>query len=202
VSDARRYAPATARNREPILAVLARIVPEGARVLEVASGTGEHAVFLAARLPVAAWQPTDPDPDARASIAAWRAHAGVPAVRAPLPLDVRARPWAVAAADVLVCINMVHIAPFEACEALFAGAADVLSPLGVVYLYGPYKRDGRHTAESNAAFDQSLRARDPTWGVRDIADVAAAASRAGFALAEVAPMPANNLSLVFVRGPA
>lgn len=192
----KRTAPATARNREPILAVLARVVPDGARVLEIASGTGEHAVFLAARLPVATWQPSDPDADARASVEAWRLEAGAERVLPPVALDVCASPWPIARADVVVCINMLHISPWSATEGLMQGAAALLPAGGVLYLYGPYRRGGAHTAESNAAFDASLRARDPAWGVRDLEAVVAEAARRGFELSEIAEMPANNLSVV------
>jgi SAM-dependent methyltransferase len=200
--DLRRFAPATARNRDPILEVLRRHVAPGARVLEIASGSGEHAIDLAPALAVASWQPTDRDPDARASIDAWREHAG-PAAAVVLPateLDVlRWRP-AEAAFDVVVCINMIHIAPVEAALAALEGAAQALRPGGVLYLYGPYRRDGRHTAASNEAFDASLRARDPSWGVRDLEWVTSSAASHGLELVEVTPMPANNLSVVLRRG--
>lgn len=199
--DARRSAPATLRNREPILEVLRRFVPSGARVLEIAAGSGEHACFFAARLPVAEWQPTDPDPDSRASIDAWRTQSGVAALRPALALDVTADPWPVAHADAVVCINMIHISPWRATEGLVRGAARVLSAGGLLYCYGPYRRDGRHTADSNAAFDRDLRARNAEWGVRDLEDITALATEAGFAAPIVEPMPANNLSLVFRRLP-
>jgi SAM-dependent methyltransferase len=199
--DARRFAPATARNREPILAVLARVVPEGARVLEVAAGSGEHACFLAERLPVAEWQPTDPDAESRASIDAWRAHAGSGRVKPALALDVTSVPWPVddERADVVVCINMVHISPWEATLALLRGAARALATGGVLFLYGPYQRDGAHTAESNAEFDASLRARNPAWGVRDLGDVTREAEQRGFSLEEVVAMPANNFCVLLRR---
>lgn len=193
--DARRHADATQRNRLPILEVLARHVRPRDHVLEIASGSGEHAVFLAANLPVAAWQPTDPDAEARASIDAWVAAERVATVAPALPLDVLARPWPVAAADVIVAINLLHISPWEATEGLFRGAAD-LHPR-VVYLYGPYRRGGAHTAPSNAAFEQWLQARDPRWGVRDLEAVLATAMEHGFEIDEIVEMPANNLSVVF-----
>lgn len=189
-------APATTRNRDPILAVLSRFVPGGARVLEIASGTGEHAIHLASRLPVASWQPSDPDPDARASVEAWRTEAAAERVLPPVALDVCSAPWPVASADVVVCINMIHIAPWRATEALMEGAALVLPRGGVLFLYGPYRRGGAHTAPSNDVFDASLRSRDPSWGVRDLEAVVAEAERRGFDLAEVVDMPANNLSVV------
>lgn len=207
MNDGRRFAPATARNREPIAGVLSRVVPPGARVLEIASGTGEHAVFLAERLDVRVWQPTDPDAPSRASIDAWRAVASEPVrerLRAAEALDVHAAPWPPFAAgvDLVVCINMIHISPWSSTEALMRGAAGALAPGGLLFLYGPYKREGAHTAPSNAAFDESLRARDPSWGVRDLEAVVAEAGRRGFALHPVdgiVPMPAENLSVVLVR---
>ncbi len=195
--DARRHAPAVQKNREPILAVLRRVLPATGLVLEVASGSGEHAVFFAAALPHVQWQPTDPDPANRASIAAWRDEAGLANLRAPLALDATDGEWPIARADAIVCINLIHIAPWAACLGLLDGAARVLGPGGRLYLYGPYLRDGRHTAPSNAAFDASLRARDPAWGVRDAGEVAAAASARGLSLVETVAMPNNNLSLLF-----
>lgn len=197
--DARRFAPATARNREPLLAVLERTVPAGARVLEIAAGSGEHACFFAERLPVAEWQPTDPDPESLASIDAWRAHSGAARVAPALELDVTASAWPVSHADLVLCVNMIHISPWEATLGLLSGSASLLPTGGVLFLYGPYRRFGAHTAPSNADFDASLRARDPRWGVRDLEAVAAAAERAGFVLDEVVAMPANNFSVVFRR---
>jgi SAM-dependent methyltransferase len=191
--------PAVARNRDPILAVLRRVLPARGTVLEIASGTGEHAVHFAAGLPHLTWQPTDPDTDALASIAAHRAWAQLPNLLAPLVLDACAPSWPVTRGDAVVAINMIHIAPWTAAEGLMAGAGRLLARGGVLYLYGPFKEDGRHTAPSNAAFDASLRARDPRWGVRDLDPVAALASEHGLALAERVAMPANNLSLVFQR---
>jgi len=188
-------APATGRNREPILAVLRRVLPAEGLVLEVASGTGQHAAWFGAALPGLVWQPTDRDPTHRASIAAWTE--GLPSVRPPLDLDTTRRPWPVQRADAVVCINMIHIAPWAACLGLLEGAAELLPPGAPLVLYGPYKRGGAHTAPSNAAFDADLRARDPTWGVRDLEAVQKAA--AGFVLEEVAEMPANNLTVVFRR---
>jgi cyclopropane fatty-acyl-phospholipid synthase-like methyltransferase len=201
---ARRLAPASARNREPILAVLSRFVSEGARVLEIASGSGEHATFLAERLPVARWQPTDPDAGARASIDAWAAHLAARRVEPALDLDVTRHPWPIgrASVDLVMCINMIHIAQWSACLGLLDGAAEVLAEQGRVYLYGPYRRGGAHTAASNAAFDEGLRARDPAWGVRDLEAVTAEATARGFGLEDVVEMPANNLSVVLRRPPA
>jgi hypothetical protein len=198
MEDPRRFAPATARNREPILEVLRRFVLPGANVLEIASGSGEHAIYLAPRLEVASWQPTDLDPTARASIEAWRTHSEATRVWPAIELDVTRRPLPAlhVAPDVLVCINMIHISPWSACEGLLDGAAELLRPDGVLYLYGPYHRDGRPTAPSNEAFDASLRARNPEWGVRDLEAVANAAAQRGLRLVDVVEMPANNLSVI------
>ena len=191
----RLYAPATLRNREPILHALRPRLPPRGLVLEVASGTGEHAAYLAAALPHLAFQPTDPDPAHRASIAAWTSD--LPNVHPPLALDASAPDWPIRRAEAVLCINMVHIAPWAATEGLVRGATRLLPAGGVLCLYGAFKRDGRHTAPSNAAFDADLRARDPAWGVRDLGDVARLAGAAGFGAAEVVPMPANNLLVVF-----
>lgn len=193
----KQSAPAAQRNREPIREVLARQLPPHGVVLEIASGTGEHAVHMARSFPGITWQPTDPDAGARASIAAWCAEAGLPNLRAPLALDAMHEPWPVDAVDAIVCINMIHIAPWEATLALFAGAAARLAPGAPLVLYGPYRFEGHFTAPSNEAFDASLRARDPRWGVRDVADLRAAAR--GFVLDEIIEMPANNHVLVFRR---
>jgi SAM-dependent methyltransferase len=168
-------------------------------VLEIASGTGEHAVYFAAALPHLTWQPTDPDGEARDSITAYAAAAQLPNLLPVLALDASVPEWPVARADAVVSINMIHIAPWSAAEGLMAGAGRLLAPGGVLYLYGPFKENGQHTAPSNVAFDASLRARDPQWGVRDTGDVAALARRNGLELAERVAMPANNLSLVFCR---
>ena len=159
--------------------MLARVLPASGLVLEIASGTGQHAVHMARALPRLTWQPSDPDPEMRASIRAWTARSGLANVRAPLDLDVRAACWPLAAADAVVCINLIHIAPWSATAALAAGAARLLPPAGVLVLYGPFRREGRHTAPSNAAFDRSLRAADPDWGVRDLESAADVASAAG-----------------------
>jgi SAM-dependent methyltransferase len=194
-------APAVARNREPILAVLRRVLAPAGTILEIASGTGEHAVHFAAALPGVTWQPSDSDPDALRSIAAHRESAGLPNLFAPLELDVTAPAWPVDTADAVVSINMIHIAPWAAAEGLMAGAARLLAPNGVLFLYGPFMEDGRHTAPSNAAFDESLRAGNPAWGVRDLGRVAALARGHGFELVERVEMPANNLSVVFRAPP-
>jgi SAM-dependent methyltransferase len=196
-SDPRIYRPHVARNRDPILDVLRRVLPPEGLVLEVASGSGEHAFYFAQNLPALDWQPTDPDPEALASVAAHRTDAGLPNLLPPLRLDVTAAHWPVERADAVICCNMIHIAPWAASEGLVAGAARVLPPGGLLYLYGPYKLGGRYTAPTNQAFDEQLRARNADWGIRDLDDVTALAGRHGFALAETVPMPTNNLSVIF-----
>jgi SAM-dependent methyltransferase len=198
--DPRLYAPAVARNREPILAVLRRVLPATGIVLEVASGSGEHAAFFAAALTGVTWQPSDPDSRARASIAAFCETASAPNLLPPVALDAAAPDWPITRAAAIVCINMIHISPWSACEGLMAGAGRVLPPGGVLYLYGPYKEAGRHTAPSNEAFDADLRARDRRWGVRDLGEVTALARRHGLTQQETVVMPANNRSVVFRRG--
>jgi len=190
-------APAAERNKGPILTVLKGVLPASGLVLEIASGTGQHIVHFAEAMAHLTWQPSDPDPDLRASIRAWIAQSGLSNVRAPLALDVCRQPWPIAAADAVVCINMVHIAPWPATPALMAGAARLLPATGVLVLYGPYRRDGQHTAPSNEAFDQQLRASNPDWGVRDLEAVVGVAASHGLALQDVIAMPANNLCVVF-----
>jgi len=199
-TDARRFAAATQRNRAPILAVLARVLPERGLVLEIASGTGEHAVVFAQALPALVFQPSDTEPESLASIEGWRARSALPNVRRALALDVHALPWPLRdPPDAILCINMIHIAPWSACLALLDGAAAVLAPGAPLVLYGPYRAGGAHTAPSNAAFDASLRERDVRWGVRDQEEVAAEAAARGLALEEVVEMPANNRTLVLRR---
>jgi SAM-dependent methyltransferase len=199
--DARQYSPSTGRNRDPIWTVLQRHLPEQGLVLEVASGSGEHAAhFARASGPQVVFQPSDADAAARASIDAWTAASGLPNIRAALALDAADEAWPIAGADVVLCCNMIHIAPWETAVGLISGAARVLPPGGILFLYGPFKREGRHTGPSNEAFDRDfLRARNPAWGVRDLEAVAALADEAGFAPLVVEPMPANNLSVVFRR---
>ena len=197
--DARRFAPAVARNKAAITEALARHLPATGLVLEIASGSGEHALHFAAHFPALTFQPTDPDAAALASIAAWRAEAQLPNLLPPLALDVMADAWPVQKADAVLCINMIHIAPWEATAALIRGAAQVLPRDGILFLYGPFKQGGQHTAPSNAEFDTSLRAQDARWGVRDIEAVTEIASAAGCAAPVVEAMPANNLSVIFRR---
>ncbi|HMA16277.1 MAG: DUF938 domain-containing protein, partial [Bacteroidota bacterium] len=193
--DERLHAPATLRNRAPIAAVLARWLPAAGTVLEIASGTGEHALHFAAAFPDLVWQPSDPDAAHRRSIEAYRRAEGTANLLPPLDIDVTAETWPVeAAVEAIICCNMVHIAPWAAAEGLIAGAARHVKPRGGLFLYGPFKREGQHTAPSNAAFDASLRAQDPAWGVRDLEAVAALAAAAGFAPPLVEAMPANNLA--------
>lgn len=196
-ADAKRHAPATLRNRDAIAAVLADWLPPSGTVLEVASGSGEHAVHFAAAFPHLVWQPSDPDPDALTSIAAWSAEAGVPNVAVPAILDASARDWPIEAANAILCINMVHISPWAATLGLFAGASRLLSAGAPLILYGPYLEADVPTAESNLAFDASLRARNSEWGLRDLDSVKAAAAEAGLSFAERRAMPANNLMLLF-----
>jgi hypothetical protein len=196
---AKQHAPATQRNREPILAVLDRVLPEQGLVLEIASGSGEHATYFAPRLPGVIWQPTDADPAALASIDAWTAELAVTNVRPPVLLDVCAATWPVSSADAIFCANMIHIAPWGATLGLFRGAGAILPVGGVLVLYGPFTIDHRHTAPSNAAFDETLRARNPAWGVRDLGDVTGVAHASGLELLEQVAMPANNLTVVFER---
>lgn len=198
LADPRRHAPATQRNRDPILAVLKAVLPAGGRLLEIASGSGEHAIFFASSLPGWQWQPSDPDPDARASITAWTAAEGTGNILPPLALDAAdPKGWPPGPYDALLCVNMIHIAPWAATEGLMAAAGRLLHGTAPLILYGPYKRGGRHTADSNAAFDADLRARDPRWGVRDLEAVAALAATQGFGPPTIHPMPANNLTLIF-----
>jgi hypothetical protein len=196
VSEA-RSAPHVARNTAPILEVLREVLPAKGLVLEVASGGGEQSAAFAEAFPKLLWQPSDPDPAALASIEAWRGHLGLfnllPAVR----LDASAVGWPIASAEAMVCINMVHISPWAATEGLMRGASRLLEPGAPLYLYGPYRQQGVPTAPSNEAFDQSLRARNPEWGLRNLEDVTAVAAEHGLALDRVVPMPANNLSVIF-----
>ena len=193
-----RVSPSTARNRDPILAVLKPRLPRSGVVLEIAAGAGEHAVHNAAALPHLQWRPTDPDPEALLSIAAWRDHAAVPNLMPPLRLDASdPDAWPIDRADAVVNINMIHISPWSATEGLMTGAGRVLPSGGVLFLYGPYIEAEVEAAPSNLAFDLSLRSRNPAWGVRRLDAVTALAAGQGLALAERIAMPANNLALFF-----
>ena len=195
----RRTAPAAERNREPILEALRRVLPGKGLVLEIASGTGQHVVHFARALPGLHWQPSDRDPEARASIVAWTAHEGPRNVRTPLNLDACTEAWPIERADAIVCINMIHIAPWAATLGLMAGAARLLPRGGVLFLYGPFRRLDRETAPSNEAFDAQLRRQNPEWGLRDLDAVVRAAERVGLGAVETIEMPANNLSVVLRR---
>jgi Protein of unknown function (DUF938) len=207
--DLRRYAPATQRNREPILAILQQVLPPTGTILEISSGTGEHGVFMAPQLAPRYWLPSDPDPDARASIAAWQQSTPCDNIYPPIDLDASSSQWLVSSNDLPNCdltqnpivaivnINMIHIAPRSAYLGLFAGAKRILPVGGILYLYGPFKQGGIHTSASNAAFDESLQSQNPEWGVRDLAEITTVAHSHNLELQQVYPMPANNLSVFF-----
>lgn len=198
--DDLRHSPAAERNREPILDALRDLLPPRGSALEIASGTGQHAVHFAAGLPGWRWQPSDPDPHALASIAAWSARSGLANLHAPLQLDVTAAQWPVEPGWTAVfCANLLHIAPWTACLGLMAGAARCLAPHGLLLTYGPYWVDGMPAAPGNIAFDADLRARNPAWGVRRLEKVSQEAHKVGLMLQEHRSMPANNLLLVFAR---
>ena len=193
----KRHAPATVRNRDAIAAVLRDILPAQGSVLELASGSGEHVVHFARLFPSLTWQPSDPDPDALGSIAAWAQEAGLPNIAPPIAIDVRADDWGIERADAICCINMVHISPWEATEGLMRGAARLLPPGGPLYLYGPYMRNDVETAASNLAFDRSLNERNPAWGLRHVDEVRELARGHGLVFHGLIDMPANNISLTF-----
>ncbi|CCE09876.1 conserved hypothetical protein [Bradyrhizobium sp. STM 3843] len=206
--DGRLDAAAFHRNHQPIWAVLARLLGQATGdVLEAGSGTGQHVVHFARCGPGIIWWPTDYNEQHLKSIAAWRAHAGLPNIRPPRQIDLSDSAWwtklqadgGPAALRAVFCANVIHIAPWAVAEGLFAGSAQALQPDGLLLLYGPFKRDGKHTALSNAVFDTSLRESHPDWGVRDIADLVALAARVGLELRETVDMPANNMILVFGR---
>ena len=192
----KRHAPATERNRGPILEVLKPRLPAEGLLLEVASGSGEHAAHFAPAVAPLLWQPSDPDPELRRSIDAHAAESGCPTLRPALALDATAPDWPLERADAILCCNMIHIAPWEAALGLLAGAGRLLPSGGPLFLYGPFLVDGE-TAESNRGFDASLRARDPSWGVRELREVEAEAKTQGLRLEETIQMPANNLTVVF-----
>lgn len=196
----KRHAPATVRNRDAIADVLEAVLPPSGTVLEVASGTGEHIVHFAHRFPQLVWQPSDYADVSLPSIAAWVAEAGVTNVQPAVQLDAASKDWPVQQADAILCINMIHIAPWAATIGLMAGAGRLLPTGAPLYLYGPYLREGVETAPSNLAFDQSLKDRDPDWGLRDLFAVTARAAGQGLVLERVIEMPANNLSVIFRKG--
>ena len=193
----KRHAPATARNSEPLAEVLAEELPDRGLVLEVASGSGEHAVFLARRFPALDWQPSDVDPEALASVDAWAAEAGCANLRPAIALDAAQANWPIAAADAVLCVNMVHISPWSAAVGLFTGAGRILTSGAPLVLYGPFIEPGRETAPSNLAFDQSLKQRNSEWGLRNTADLDALAGDHGLRRTARHAMPANNLVLVY-----
>ncbi len=195
----RQFSEASERNKGPILDVLEQLLPEKGLVLEIGSGTGQHAAHFAPLLPGIAWQPSDQDPQFFNSIDAWAQQVGVANLLPPVVIDVTGDTWEITEAAAVFSANMIHIAPWECCLGLLAGAGRILTTGGVLVLYGPFKRDGKHTAPSNESFDESLRARDPAWGVRDLDAVADAAAGAGLDLAETVGMPANNMIAVFRR---
>lgn len=197
--DRRLEYPATARNRDAILDVLRSVLPASGLVLEVASGSGEHVVHFARAFPDLTFQPSDPENAALQSIAAWSQNSGLKNIRPPVMLDAASGQWPAHAADAILCINMIHIAPWRASEGLFRGAARLLRAGAPLYLYGPYRRADVVTAPSNEAFDESLRSRNPEWGLRDLEAVAALAQNNGFSGPAITEMPANNLSVVFRR---
>lgn len=196
----RQHSPAAERNRDPLLAELRRLLPAEGSAIEIAAGTGQHAAHFAAALPGWHWWPTDAEPRSLASIAAWCE--GLDNVQAPQTLDVMAPDWPglPAQVDAVFCANLLHISPWPTCEALMQGAALHLAPAGLLLTYGPYLVDGEDTAPGNLAFDADLRQRNPAWGLRRLADVAAQAHAVGLGLRERVRMPANNLLLVWARG--
>ena len=188
--------PSVGRNRGPILEVLRRVFAPKGRVLEIASGSGEHAWFFASKLPGITWQPSEPTPAGLENIEAWRVDEPLPNLLAPRVIDTRSDAWGVGSFDAMFCANMIHISPWESCVGLIRGAGEHLVAGGVLVTYGPYMVDGQHTAPSNEAFDQHLRQRDPSWGIRDVEAVAEQAAANGLRLVERVAMPANNFSLV------
>jgi len=199
MGDDRKHSSWVARNREPILTVLQRVLPRSGSVLELASGSGEHAAFFAPRFPLLTWLPTDIEPASLVSIRAWRDHVQVDNLLQPVAFDVHSEHWPVEEVDVVVAMNLIHIAPWSVCEALMRGAGRVLRDRGLLFLYGPFLTTDTPTAPSNLKFDEDLRRRNPAWGVRNIDDVKAVAEQHGLVLQERVEMPANNLSVVFRR---
>ena len=197
--ETKRFAPATTRNRDAIADVLAPLLPDAGTILEIASGTGEHLVHFAARFPQLTWQPSDYDGAGLASIAAWSAEAALPNILPPIQIDASAAEWPVPSADAILCINMIHIAPWAAAQGLMAGAGRLLAKNGLLYLYGPYREANLPIAPSNEAFDASLQSRNPDWGLRSVEEVTGLAEMNGLRLEARFEMPANNLSLVFRR---
>ena len=198
-SGGSQESPAAERNKQPIADVLARVLPRAGLVLEIASGTGQHAEHFARAFPALTWQPSEPGSGALAVLAERVRRAALPNLRAPVELDAHGVSPRLDAVAAVLCINMIHIAPWSACAALLLHAERMLAPGAPLELYCPFKRNGEHTAPSNAAFDASLRGRNPEWGVRDLEQVVALAARHSFGVGEVVEMPANNLTVVFSR---
>ena len=198
LDDGRWFTGSVERNKDPILNLLKRVLPHTGLILEIGSGTGQHVAHFAKALPELTWQPSDPDDGFRDSIRLWTKFESLDNVRAPIDLEVCRLPWPVTRADAVLCVNMIHVAPWAATQALFSGAKCVLERGGLLVLYGPYLRFGRHTAPSNEAFDAQLRATDPSWGLRNLEKVVEIADQAGFRLAEVVEMPANNFGVVLL----
>lgn len=196
--DNRLYAAAVRRNREPIFDVLKQFLPATGLVLEVASGTGEHGAYFSSRLPTLTWQPSDPNTDMHQSILAW-SQAEASTMNPPLELNAQSASWPIDQAAAIVCINMIHISPWASCLGLMAGAGRILPNGGTLFLYGPFKIKNRHTAESNAAFDQSLQSQNPEWGVRILEDVVKVAAVEGLQFHQTVNMPANNVSVIFIK---
>lgn len=197
--DQRLSSPSALRNRGPISDVLRTVLPETGTVLEIASGSGEHITHFAALFPVLTWQPSDPSAEARGSILQWSEAEGLANVLPPLDLDAAHDTWPIDRADAIIAINMVHISPWQATLGLLKGAGQLLPAGGALFLYGPYRRQGQPFAQSNEAFDASLRARNPAWGIRQLEDVAGAAEQSGLLMTTTVEMPANNLSVIFRR---
>ncbi|TVQ42936.1 MAG: DUF938 domain-containing protein [Gloeocapsa sp. DLM2.Bin57] len=203
-NDAKQYAPATERNREPILEVLLKILPREGTILEVASGTGEHALFFAPRVYPRQWIPSEANALLRQSITAWREDCPTDNLQLPLDINVESNLWSIETVEfppieAIVNINMIHIAPWSACLGLMAGAERILPAQGILYLYGPFRVHGQHTASSNVAFDEMLKSQNPAWGIRDLDEVIIVARQHHLRLKETINMPANNLSVVFEK---
>ncbi len=199
----KKYAPATDRNREPILAVLKDCIPDHGTILELASGSGQHAIYFVDQMPGHYWQPSDPDEESRNSISAWWWEVQLNNILPPLNINAQDDIWDIENVEIpqpvtsIVCINMVHISPWESTVGLIKGASRILPKDGILYLYGPYKVDGKHTAPSNELFDIKLRSQNPEWGIRELNDVIKLAHENDLSLVKTVDMPANNLSIIF-----
>jgi hypothetical protein len=194
-----KYAASTERNSKPILKILQKILPKSGFLLEIAAGSGQHAANFAPYFPEFIWQPSDPDPDSRASITAWIKHVNAKNINIPIDLDVTSFPWPISEADAIFSSNMIHITSWECCLALMAGAGQILKPLGVLVLYGPFLMDEKKTALSNVQFDNSLKKRNPNWGIRNLDKVCVAAKLYGLVCSDILEMPANNLMVILKK---